>query len=304
MRCRSALVVAVVSWASYMPLALAQNTSSKATDHKQDEQAVRAAGKEYIAALERGDVKAMAAFWTPDGDFVDEAGRSHPAKDVIEQEGKAAGKGPRPDTKVTGESIRFLTADVAIEDGTSEVIHAKGLPSVSGRFMAIWVKRDGKWRLASLRELRIEPASAAVQLTDLDAFVGDWSATSDDTSVAVSANWNVTRTFLLRDLKVAQKGMIIFNATQRIGWDPLTHKIKSWTFDSDGGYGEGIWTKEGNAWLVQATGVLPDGRRTSSTNIYSIEGKDSFTWKSIGARTNGESQPEMNVKLLRKKAAK
>ncbi len=309
MCCRTAWMIAVAFCAACLPLAasqnaVAQNPASVPADRKQDEQAVRAAGKEYMAALERGDAKALAAFWTADGDFVDEAGRSHPAQEMIDQEAKAAGKDPRPQMKVTGGSIRFLTPDVAIEDGASEVIHAKGLPGVRGRFTAIWVKREAKWRLASLRELRVEPSTAVEQLADLEALVGDWSATSDETTLEVSAHWNVTRTFLLRDLKILQKGKMIFSGTQRIGWDPLSHKIRSWIFDSDGGYGEGIWTKQGGAWLVHATGVLPDGRRTSSTNIYTMDGKDRFTWQSVGARTDGDPQPELNVTLNRQKESK
>ena len=48
--------------------------------------------------------------------------------------------------------------------------------------------------------------------------------------------------------------------TQRIGWDPLTKQIKSWVFDSEGGYGDGLWTRKGNQWVIKSTGVLPDGR--------------------------------------------
>lgn len=304
MRCPSWLVLAVVVFAGSVPPGVAQETARAAADRNSEEQAIRAEGKEYFAALDRGDAKAMEAIWTADGDFIDESGRSHPAKEVIEQESKAAGKAPRPEMKVLAGSIRFLTADSAIEDGASEVIHAQGLPGVRGRYTAIWVKRDGKWRLASLRELRTEPDSAAEQLTDLDSMVGDWSASSDDTAVEVSAHWNSSRTFLLRDLKILQKGKVVFSGTQRIGWDPLTRKIRSWMFDSDGGNGEGLWSKHGGAWLVHATGVLPDGRRTASTNIYTMDGKDAFHWKSTGAQTDGQPQPELNIKLTRKRAAK
>ena len=29
--------------------------------------------------------------------------------------------------------------------------------------------------------------------------------------------------------------------TQRIGWDPAAKQIRSWEFDSEGGFGEGTW---------------------------------------------------------------
>ena len=36
------------------------------------------------------------------------------------------------------------------------------------------------------------------------------------------------------------QGKPVMNVTQRIGWDPLTKQIKSWVFDSDGGYGDAL----------------------------------------------------------------
>jgi hypothetical protein len=51
---------------------------------------------------------------------------------------------------------------------------------------------------------------------------------------------------------------------QIIGWDPLEERIRSWTFDGEGGFGEGTWTREGDRWLLRETGVAPDGTRTSA----------------------------------------
>ncbi len=272
---------------------------------QQDEQAIRQTAQEYLAALARGDAKALAGFWTPDGDVVDEQGRSTAAREVIAQESRPAGEGTKPEIKLTSSSIRFLSAEVALEDGTSEVRAAiNGLPPLGGRFTVIWVKQDGKWRLASLRESRIEPPSTVAQLADLDWMTGDWSGQNGDTVIEVSAHWNPNRTFLLRDLKVLRGGQAVFQGTQRIGWDPLTRTIKSWVFDSGGGHGEGTWTRAGDSWVVQASGVLGDGRQTTSTNVYAPDGKDSSTWKSIGTLTDGERMPDLDIKLVRKPAAK
>jgi hypothetical protein len=195
---------------------------------------------------------------------------------------------------------------VAIEDGKSEVTHpsADALPPLRGRFTAMWVKQEGKWRLASLREARLEPQATAAQLAELDWMTGQWSAQHEQTTIEVSAAWNSTRTFLVRELRVRAEDKAAFSVVQRIGWDPLARKIRSWNFDSDGGYGEGIWTKAGNAWSVQSNGVLPDGRQTTSTSLFAFDGKDSFTWKSTVARADGEAPPELNVKFVRETADK
>ena len=281
-------------------------TGAEPAGRQQDEQAIRHAAQEYLAALESGDAKALSAAWTADGDFVDELGRSYPARELIEHEAKLERKGPRPATKVVANTIRFLTPDVAIEDGRTEVTHsaAQEATPLNGRFTAIWVRQEGKWRLASLREARLEIVPDAGDLADLDWLVGDWTATGRDAAIDISAHWNETHTFLLRELSVIRDGKVAFSATQRIGRDPLTGKIRSWLFDSDGGYGEGLWTKKGKSWVVQATGALPDGKRTLSTNVFAPAGPDGISWKTSGARVGDEPRPDLDLKLTRKPASK
>ena len=68
---------------------------------------------------------------------------------------------------------------MAIEDGTSEVTPKAPASSapVQGRFTAIWVRRDGKWRLATVREAGSTRRPADPQLAELEWMVGDWSGT-------------------------------------------------------------------------------------------------------------------------------
>lgn len=301
MRDRFQWVVAALVCLSFMPCV----SASEPAGRQADEQAIRNTGQEYLAALARGDSQAVLGFWTADGDVVDEQGRSYPAREVLPREIKPNAEGEKAEVKVTATSIRFLTADVAIEDGTSEVIQpaSPGLPPLGGHFSVIWVKQDGKWRLASLREMRFEPPATAPQLDDLDWMTGEWSGANGETKIEVSARWNATRTFLLRDLKVIHDNNVVLSGAQRIGWDPLTHKIKSWVFDANGGHGEGTWTKVGEAWVVQASGVLGNGQATTSTNVYTPTGKDSFSWRSIGGPSSAESGPGLDIKLSRKPAA-
>ncbi len=42
-------------------------------------------------------------------------------------------------------------------------------------------------------------------------------------------------------------------SSQRLGWDPVQQKIRSWTFDADGGFSEGYWTPTENGWIVKST---------------------------------------------------
>jgi uncharacterized protein (TIGR02246 family) len=300
---RNLLIVALAIFGSIASPPAAVSAADEA--RKQDEQAIRAAARQYIEALARGDTKAMLAQWVPDGDIVDEFGRSTPARDVVEQEAQArrtsADENPGARAELTSSSIRFLTSDVAIEDGTVEV-SPKGLPAARGRFAAIWVKHEGKWKLASLREMRA-PTATADDLAALDWMLGDWSGTLDKARFDVSARWNEKHTFLVRDLTLTRDGKVILKGGQRIGVDPLDGKIKSWMHDSEGGHGEGLWTRHGDTWVVQATGVTPDGRRTSATNVYAYDGNNHMTWKSTGGFSNGQSVPDFEVTLERAAAS-
>ena len=86
---------------------------------------------------------------------------------------------------------------------------------------------------------------------------------------------------------------------QLIGWDPSTGKIRSWVFDSDGGFGEATWTKKGNRWIINAAATMPDGRKTSAINILNVLDKNSFTWHK-GRELDGEILPNIEpIKVVR-----
>jgi len=283
-----------------------------AADTKQDADAIRAASAAYKQALERGDGKALAAIWTPDGDIIDAAGnvlKGRQTVEVLEPMPADAAKGGTPTFRITETSLRFLAPDVAIEDGSVEVV----LPGTSavekGRFSAIWVRQDAAWKLSVLREARGTAPAGAETLADLAWMVGDWTVADDAEKTAgkptieMSVRWNPTKTFLLRDMKIAPPGAAAdaaIHVTQRIGWDPLSRSIRSWVFSSDGGHGEAVWSRDDGSWVARTTAVLPDGTQTSSLNIYSYDGKDRCVWRSLPTHVGGEHMPQVNMTLIRK----
>ncbi len=87
---------------------------------------------------------------------------------------------------------------------------------------------------------------------------------------------------------------------QLIGWDPAAKQIRSWVFDSDGGFGQGTWTRKDNRWSNQQSGVLPDGRKSSSVNIFTYLDDDTFTLQSINRMVDGELLPNIDeVKITK-----
>ncbi len=299
MRCRKFRLIpllALVAALGATPLEAADRDTAAADQ-------IHAAAKQYTEALVRGDAQAMLKIWMPEGDIVDEYGNSSPARDVILREAAAraaasgTGNAAAP-VEVSDTALRFLTPEVAIEDGRVEVSpEAAAGAARRGRFTAIWVKQDGVWRLASLREVRLSTPGG--ELDALDWMAGHWTGQVGKATFDITAHWNGKHTYLLRDLTITHEGQALLSGHQRIGIDPVDGKIKSWMHDDDGGHGEGTWTRHGDRWVVQATGVSPDGRHTTGTNIYTYDGGDSFTWKSIGATSNGQSVPEFEITLKR-----
>ena len=126
----------------------------------------------------------------------------------------------------------------------------------------------------------------------------------------VSVRWNATRTFLLRDMKIADAaapsggdtgdGLPAMHITQRIGWDPLSKQIVSWAFGSDGSHGEATWSRDDDTWVARTMAVMPDGTQTSSLNIYTYDGGNRCTWRSVPTHVGGEHAPHVTMTMIRK----
>jgi uncharacterized protein (TIGR02246 family) len=289
--------------------------ASARADLAADTKAIQDAGQAYKVALERGDGKALAALWTPDGDIIDADGNVVKGRDtvsVLEPAAAGEAKDRRPEIAIRETKVRFVDADVAIEDGTVAVVPPGHTTPLHGRFSATWVRHEGSWKLAALREARGDEASGGESLAELAWMVGDWTVVDESKpgtgaaarpKIEVSTRWNPTRTFLLRDMKITPPGAAADAAvqvTQRIGWDPLSKSIRSWVFSSDGGHGEAVWSRDDGSWVARTTAVLPDGSQTSSLNIYSYDGKDRCVWRSLPTHVGGEHMPQVNLTLVRK----
>ena len=94
-------------------------------------------------------------------------------------------------------------------------------------------------------------------------------------------------------------GIVKHSITQRIGLDPLSPKIKSWSFDSDGGLAEAYWDKIGDSWVVSTRGASPNGHITSAHNVYTDIGPDAFTVESSEARAGNSSLKGFKLKFTR-----
>jgi hypothetical protein len=92
-------------------------------------------------------------------------------------------------------------------------------------------------------------------------------------------------------------------SSQRIGFDPLTGKVRSWMFDSDGGFADANWTPVEDSWVIKSSAVLPDGLTGSATVTVTPIDKDHFTLKGTERIVGDERDDDFEFKVARQAPA-
>ena len=256
-------------------LAETAQAAAAAQPHAEDEQAIRLATANFLQAYNAGDAKAVAALFVEQAEIVNEEGESVRGQAAIE--GTFADifqTHPKSQIKVTVQSVRFVSPTVALEDGISTVTHPSGEPAEQNRYTVVRLKQDGRWRMASARDLPDEEAVASEEIKQLGGLIGEWVTESHSELVIASYRWADDRRSILSEFKVQVGGRPASSGSERITWDPLAKKLHSWMVSSEGELAEGIWTRSGSQWLVKMSGVTGDGKPVSATNVLTRVAKD------------------------------
>ncbi|MEX0793125.1 MAG: SgcJ/EcaC family oxidoreductase [Pirellulaceae bacterium] len=264
-------------------------------DQAADEAAIRQAVEQYVVAYNRSDAKAVAAMWSPEAVYTNrQIGQQVSGRQAIEQQ-FAAIFAANKDSKLAAStnSVEFISPGVAVEFGTATVVTPEQDSEESG-YTAVYVKRDGAWLLDGITEEDIPVVQSNYEhLKDLEWMIGTWVDQDDQSTVETTCEWTKNRNFITRMFSVTVRDRIEASGMQIVGWDPATKQIRSWVFDSDGGFGEGTWSKKNQAWHIQATGTIPDGSKSSSVNIIKPIDSDTFTWQSIHRIAAGALLPNV-----------
>lgn len=277
--------------------------AGEAASRERDEEAIRQTAAAYVEAVNRGDLRAVAEFWTEEGDFVDEADRMGKGRTLAAQEQIDAERNKT--LTATLNSVRFVTADVAIVDGIARLAPVPPGGPPMNHFTAVWVRSGGRWLLDAVRESAVsaEP-SHHDRLKEIEWLLGDWAAEGDGPRLRLSSRWSADGNFILREIRLGTDDGREHSLSQRIGWDPRTGRLKSWTFDDRGGYGESLWARDGERWVVESRGVLPGGQRISGTHVYSPVDSATFIWESLDAKLDGEALPDSKRTIVRIETAR
>lgn len=255
-----------------------------------DETAIRSAIVGYAEAFNKKDSKAISSMWAENGVHVNrESGERIEGRSKIEADlAQVFAASPNLRLTVNVDRVRMVSKEVAQVEGQTAVGTSDAEPSVS-QFSAIAVLVDGKWLIDSIEEAALPvPSSAEDALAPLDWLVGKWVDSADGVIVETSFRWTENKTFLLRSFTVTPTEGNPSRGTQVIGWDPQNQRIRSWTFNSDGSFGDAVWSRNGDDWLIKSTQVLTDGRTASGNYLMTRAGDDSLQIELIGHEVDGE----------------
>ena len=146
-------------------------------------------------------------------------------------------------------------------------------------------QRQSKW---IVRRARHAPVGQRARGGDKDG--GD--------VVRTNCEWSRNKNYLVRTFTASVEGNINLTGMQFIGWDAARKQIRSWVFDSDGGFAEGVWTKKGDRWMIRTTATLPDGKLASSTSIIQPLDGNQFSWQKVSRVVDGEILPNIEPVVI------
>ncbi len=271
----------------------AATTTAKFGD---DEKAIARLVVAFTKAFDHGDAAAAAATFAEDALVVDEHGERTEGRAAIRAQLAASfAEAPGSTIAINVSSLRFLGPDTALEEGRTTITPAKagGAPEIT-RFTVIYTKKNDQWLQSAVRDEFSHDLGPHDRLKELEWLVGDWINESEDAVVHTTCKWTDDGNFLIREFTMKIQGQPVLSGSQRIGWDAVKHQFKTWVFDSEGGFGEGYWTRDGDRWLVKAEGVRQDGHPASATNIITRLGKDRIHWQSVDRTLDGAAIPGIN----------
>ncbi|MBL9122283.1 MAG: SgcJ/EcaC family oxidoreductase [Planctomycetaceae bacterium] len=303
------VLAAMLTTASYVIAQAPAATSKPAAPASQAGEAsaaaVKAAVTQLIEAFNAGDAAQVAPLFAADAEFEDEAGQIHTGREAIAALATAfAERFPGAKMEAEIEALRFVAPQLALVEAIRTTTTADGLERAETRASLTLLEQDGKWLVAAIREIPAEiEMSPHEHLEPLAWLVGEWVDEGPDASIDIVCRWSDDQNFLLIEYATKIAGETTLKTTQRLGWDPLKQQVRSWMFDSDGGYGDGEWSRAGKIWTVKSAAVLPDGTVGSATFTIEPDSADRFQMTASHRVIGDTTEPDREVTVVRKPPA-
>lgn len=251
----------------------------------------------FAKELNQGNPETLSSYWTQDAEFTKPTtGELVEGKEEINQVLKKMAQEIKEKhllfTFKEGR-IDFPDPDDAVVEGVVEITNNGALVQRTARRIGM-VKDNGQWYIDTVDEIEVQPAPPLYKhLKDLEWLVGNWKDQDENVTITFKTFWSNFHNFITQNFKMVVYGLEAMEGIQMIGWDPIEKKIRSWIFDSDGGFGTGVWTKNGDSWSVALNYIMSDGKKGSATDIYTKINSNSYQFSSTGRTINGQALPNI-----------
>ena len=278
------------------PQAIAQETALAPL-----EEAVVRESEATVKAFNAGDAAALGRMFLDTGELVDEAGTVHNGQAAITELFTGFfGKYPKATLEMLVDSARPVGGTLAVEEGQRRITTAAG-ETAQVRYVAVRSKQDDRWPIASYREFAADPLPTPREALQGAAWiVGDWVDESPEGRTEISFRWSDDGNFLIGDYVMSAAGAGESRSTQRIGWDPASGQVRSWTFDDDGGFTEGRWERTEEGWAVASQATMPDGTTGSATLSISVKDADHFIVRGTDRIVGDVAEPDFEMTITRR----
>ena len=255
-------------------------------------------------AYAKRDATAIGDLFTEDAEFYDEFGEQTNGRDAIvamfQDVFDSAAEAVVDEIRI--ERVRHVTEAVALEEGVVISTEFANGPRYQSRYVALHTKgEDGRWRINTLKDYPRESTNRREQLEQLAWFVGEWVNEDSNSVVHTRCDWSEGGNYLLREFTIQTYDGSAMSGEQRIGWDPSLKKLRSWTFDSEGGFFNGLWTRDGDQWLLTSAGVTAEGETVTGTSVYTRVDDEMITWHYRSLIVGGEVRSDSELVTMVKR---
>jgi uncharacterized protein (TIGR02246 family) len=143
----------------------AMNDRRREMPSADDEDAIRGVYRRISEAWGRGDARGVVANFAPEGDLIDPFGRVARTQSAVEEllAGNFGGIFHRSQIVFNPQSIRFLTPELAVADGTWQVTlppqppDDRAPPPIMGLVTSVFRKVNGAWKIEADRPMQKVP---------------------------------------------------------------------------------------------------------------------------------------------------
>ena len=292
-----------IAWAA---LVIGQDAATESappsSQSPSDTSKIEAAIESYVSAFNSKDVEKLVSHWSPSGVYVSRSsGERVTGQAALTEEFTAILSGDEvPKLAVQTESIEFISPSVAVERGSAVVSREDASDETT--YQVIYIKHNDEWLIDRVSEDQvIVQASNYDRLKGLEFLIGQWVDTGEGFGIEIDCEWTKNQNYISRKYQVASDDGSDSSGLQIIGWDAKQEHVRSWLFDSDGGFVKGEWTRRDDVWVVQSVATLPDGAVGSFTSVFRPIDEDGYGWKKLNRVLDGKLLPNIDEVIIRRK---